>query len=106
MMLEGVLGRPLDTFLLGSHLFMVTALGSCVKWPKSAVNFVRNEMESEESWGNPQQPKPEEHMLRILPFIVNLDSNARFQEILFYQQKLGHMKANLGQTLSLHCLNS
>ena len=29
----GVLGRPLDTFHLGSHNFMVTALGSCVKWP-------------------------------------------------------------------------
>ena len=29
----GVLGRPLDTFLLGSHNFMVTALGSRVKWP-------------------------------------------------------------------------
>ena len=33
----GVLGRPLDTFLLGSHNFTVTvtvtALGSCVKWP-------------------------------------------------------------------------
>ena len=28
----GVLGRPLDT-LVGSHNFMVTALGSCVKWP-------------------------------------------------------------------------
>jgi hypothetical protein len=29
----GVLGWPLDTFLLGSHNFMVMALGSCVKWP-------------------------------------------------------------------------
>jgi hypothetical protein len=29
----GVLGRPLDTFLLGSHNLMVTALGLCVKWP-------------------------------------------------------------------------
>jgi hypothetical protein len=29
----GVLGRPLDTFLLGSHNFMVMALGSCVKCP-------------------------------------------------------------------------
>ena len=29
---RGVLGRPLDTFLLGSHNFMVTAVGSCVKW--------------------------------------------------------------------------
>ena len=29
----GVLGRPLDTFIWGSHNFMVTALGSCVKWP-------------------------------------------------------------------------
>jgi hypothetical protein len=28
----GVLGWALDTFLLGSHNFMVTALGSCVKW--------------------------------------------------------------------------
>ena len=31
MMFGGVLGRPLDTFLLGFH--MVTAIGSCVKWP-------------------------------------------------------------------------
>ena len=30
----GVLGRPLDTFFLGSHNFMVMALGSCVKCPK------------------------------------------------------------------------
>jgi hypothetical protein len=29
----GVLGRPLDTFLLGSHNNMVTALGLCGKWP-------------------------------------------------------------------------
>ena len=29
----GVLGRPWDTFFLGSHNFTVTALGSCVKWP-------------------------------------------------------------------------
>ena len=29
----GVFRRPLDTFLLGSHNFMVTALGLCVKWP-------------------------------------------------------------------------
>ena len=34
--LGGVLGRPLDTFLLGSHNFMVTALGSCVKWPQAS----------------------------------------------------------------------
>ena len=33
----GVLGRPLDTFLLGSHNFMVTALGSCVRWPWSLL---------------------------------------------------------------------
>jgi hypothetical protein len=31
--LGGVLGRPSDHFLLGSHNFMDTALGSCVKWP-------------------------------------------------------------------------
>ena len=31
--LGDVLGRPLDTFPLGSHNFMVTAFGSCVKWP-------------------------------------------------------------------------
>jgi hypothetical protein len=28
----GVLGRPFNTFLLGSHNSMVTALGLCVKW--------------------------------------------------------------------------
>ena len=27
------LGWPLDIFPFGSHKFMVTALGSCVKWP-------------------------------------------------------------------------
>jgi hypothetical protein len=26
-------GQPLDTFYLGSNNIMVTALGSCVKWP-------------------------------------------------------------------------
>ena len=30
---RGVLGRPSDTFFRGSHNYMVTALGSCVKWP-------------------------------------------------------------------------
>ena len=30
---RGVFGQPLDTFLLGSHNSMVTALGSCVKRP-------------------------------------------------------------------------
>ena len=29
----GVLGWPLDTFLVGSHNCMVIALDSCVKWP-------------------------------------------------------------------------
>jgi hypothetical protein len=33
----GVLGRPLGTFLLDSHNLMVTALGSCVRWPLSHV---------------------------------------------------------------------
>ena len=31
----GVLGRPLDTFFWVSHNLMVTALGSCVKWPSN-----------------------------------------------------------------------
>jgi hypothetical protein len=29
----GVLGRHLDTFLSGTHNYMVTALSLCVKWP-------------------------------------------------------------------------
>ena len=29
----GVLGRPLDAFFWDSHNVMITALGSCVKWP-------------------------------------------------------------------------
>ena len=33
----GVSGPALDTFLLGSHYFMVTALGPCVKWPSSPL---------------------------------------------------------------------
>ena len=33
----GVSGRPLDTFLLGSHNFMVTALGSSAKWPQAST---------------------------------------------------------------------
>jgi hypothetical protein len=42
MILEGLLGgRPLDTFLLGSHNFMVTALGSCVKWPQFAAEHAK-----------------------------------------------------------------
>ena len=28
---------PFGHFLLGSHNFMVTALGSCVKWPLAAI---------------------------------------------------------------------
>ena len=36
----GVLGRrPLDTFLLGSHNFTVTALGSWLKWPLRMLFF-------------------------------------------------------------------
>jgi hypothetical protein len=35
-----VLGRPLGHFLLGFHNFMVTALGSCVKWPLHYINWV------------------------------------------------------------------
>jgi len=31
--LGSVSGRSWDTFLLGSHNFVVMALGSCVKWP-------------------------------------------------------------------------
>ena len=33
----GVLGTSFGPFLVGSHGFVVTTLGSCVKWPKSAV---------------------------------------------------------------------
>ena len=33
MILEVVLGTAIGHFLLGSHNFMVTALGLCVKWP-------------------------------------------------------------------------
>ena len=29
----GVLGRPLSTLILSLTIFMVTAFGSCVKWP-------------------------------------------------------------------------
>ena len=29
----GGIGTAFEHFLLGSHNFMVTALGSCVKWP-------------------------------------------------------------------------
>jgi hypothetical protein len=29
----GVLGQLTNTFFLGTHNFMVTALGLCVKWP-------------------------------------------------------------------------
>ena len=38
----GVLGRPLDTFLLGSHKFMITAFSSCVKWPWVVSRTVTN----------------------------------------------------------------
>ena len=41
----GVLGRLWDTFL-GSHNFMVTALGSCVKWPSHSSHLtLRDTME-------------------------------------------------------------
>ena len=35
MILERCLGTAFGYFLLGSHNFMVAALGSCVKWPLS-----------------------------------------------------------------------
>jgi hypothetical protein len=37
MILEVCLGWPFRHFLLGSRKFMVTALGSCVKWPRSCL---------------------------------------------------------------------
>jgi hypothetical protein len=37
MMLEVCWGGFLDTLLLGSHNFMVAALGPCVKWPSKPV---------------------------------------------------------------------
>jgi hypothetical protein len=41
---RSVLGQPLDThFLLGSHNFMVMALGSCVKWPLVSANCIKVE---------------------------------------------------------------
>jgi hypothetical protein len=39
----GLLGRPLDSFLLGSHNSMVTALSSCVKWPLHVVGLLSGE---------------------------------------------------------------
>ena len=30
-----------EHFLLGSHNFMVTALGSCVKWPQFAAEHAK-----------------------------------------------------------------
>ena len=35
----GVLAPALEHFLLGSHNFMVTALGSCVKWPLGPLHI-------------------------------------------------------------------
>jgi hypothetical protein len=34
--LGGGLGTTFGHFLLGSHNFVVTALGSCVKWPSNS----------------------------------------------------------------------
>jgi hypothetical protein len=34
------LGTALGHFLLHSHNFMVTALGSCVRWPLGYVNVI------------------------------------------------------------------
>jgi hypothetical protein len=34
----GELGQPLDTFLLSSHNFIFTALGSCVEWPSATTH--------------------------------------------------------------------
>ena len=34
------LGTAFEHFLLGSHNFMVTALGSCVKWPLVVKSFI------------------------------------------------------------------
>ena len=36
----GVFGTVVGHFLLGSHTFMVTALGSCVNWPLIIVNSI------------------------------------------------------------------
>ena len=44
MGLEVVLGWPLDTFFLGSHNSMVTALGSCVMWPQPH-GFIRSTLQ-------------------------------------------------------------
>ena len=39
----GVFGQgPLDTVILGSHNFMVTALDSYVKWPFVLIYFTNN----------------------------------------------------------------
>ena len=37
----GVLEQAFGHFLLGSHNFMVSALGSCVKWPLSYIDLDR-----------------------------------------------------------------
>jgi hypothetical protein len=43
----GVLRQPLETLLLGCHNSMVTALGSCVKWPLDGTDL---EICEERSW--------------------------------------------------------
>ena len=48
-----VLGRPLVTLFLGSHNFMVTALGSCVKWP-SNTNEHKDDLDINTSKFHPQ----------------------------------------------------
>jgi hypothetical protein len=50
----GVLGTAFEHFLLGSHNFMVTALGSCVKWPLTKA-MAKNCKLTYQEW--PEAPK-------------------------------------------------
>jgi hypothetical protein len=52
VILEVCLGRPLDTFLVGCHKFMVTALGSCVKWHLPSPWRAQSHMMSHYNWGS------------------------------------------------------
>ena len=50
----GALGQPLGHFLLGSHNLMVTALGSCVKWP---LVYKMNQRQQGQSGTGPSGPE-------------------------------------------------
>ena len=69
----GVLGEPLDKCLLGCHNFMVTALGSCVKWPLYEVSVSRIVAAHDKGSVHALHPQTRETYKFFLVFLVFLN---------------------------------